>query len=393
MGLSCNKKANFFSLPLLYPRMKRRGDHSVPSRKIARKSSFNLVKLPNDVIQSVFQYLAASDIINLASTCHDYRNELIQYLYSNIKVRWNDLIDIREKLPLVLNRYASFIKYLRIIDYYSYGEWQIDIFQNVLTKLPNLRGLLVNSINSSNWLKYRTNSKIEKLTLYFDISANCPLPHQTQVVSTNPKIFHLAHIANFSRLTHLNLSSYHFNWDPSDLMPENHLQSLTIENCTWEYPFQLSQFNHYNTLNFCQITYSNNNPFILSERFTNFLNDPLNAKSTSLQTLFIEFKHYDDINWKKHLSLKQFQTLIDPSKFPHLQCILLHGWLFNLRSFMHYVNQNFLKLEMTLLDLLVEVTDSDISPDNFQSFRQSALRSMTEHHPNVRFKLDLQLPY
>lgn len=322
--------------------MKRRHSDDLVPHKRPKAASTTLLCLPPELLEHIFDLISRRDVIGLSCTDSLHRAELSQYVFKGAKVLWYDLTNGTHGLA----EHSRWIQTLRIVDYYAYGEWQIDIFGAHITRdlFPNLRHLHVNSINSSNWLKYRKCDFLTSITLYFDHSHLELLqklhraPLRPAIVSTNPKIFSITHLNHFSRLSSLSLDLYHFNWHfHDDLNQVTWLQKLRIRNCTWEYPFNLSQFNLNDSLETLDIEYSESNSFILSERFNTFLEAPLVDHSHSIRNLSIVFEDYPDHTWHKLLSSRQLGKLINMYSFPRLRRLKLSGWLLNLSHFHHYL--------------------------------------------------------
>lgn len=335
-----------------------------------RRVDISLLNLPTDILIICFQQLSPIDITNLSSVNKQHREELICFVFHKIKCTWYDLTKLEPfSIIIGLNR---FISQVRIVDSYSYGEWQIDIFPILHTYFPNLTRLLVNSSSSSNWLKYRESADITCLTLYYEAghheseaaaslisNTNNPKRISHKLASTNAKLFNLSHLDKMPNLTTLTLNNYHFNWENETGLYLSHLSKLVLVDCTWEYPFDLSQFNINNSLNKLFIQYTNNNSFILLERFTKFLENPMNSQYTAIQELSILFTNFDHL-WLKPLSTKQLARFIG-NHFPDLIYLRLSGWLLNLKNFNSYMSlleDNNLKV----LDLCI--TDSSSSPNN-----------------------------
>lgn len=384
--------------------MKRRlsegGDQEeIPSSKRIAGSEHWLFKLPNEVLFSIFTCLAPVDLIHLATTCRSFRRELRPIILSKVKVVWSDLINYFNVLhnnepavvPNIFGKFIHLIHSLRITDYYSYGEWQIDIFDKILHKFPNLTKLSINSINSSNWLKYRGIDNLKSLTLYFDefnVNNSTLLPKPNNIVSTNPKIFNIHHLVNFTNLHKLELFSYHFNWDNFEESIPLCLQidHLILHNCTWEYPFQIHQFNENDCLKTLEIYYSNNHSFILSERFNEFLSNPLHSNSQSIETLVLCFNNYHDHSWHKHLSIPQFEKFINRAKFPNLRDLKLYGWVLNLRIFTQFVTR-LEKFNLNHLDLRIELSDVNVNQFTQNLLIKSSKQMLNKHYTRLNLEL------
>lgn len=331
-----------------------------------RRVELSILKLPTDILIICFQQLSPIDIINLSCVDKQHRHELTRFIFNRIKCTWHSLMSLEHSSDIA--KVYPFASQLRVLDCYSYGEWQIDPFPR-LHYFPNLSHLLINSSSSSNWLKYRQNNQITKLTLYYeaghseseamvDANLNSKNPKRiNHLVSTNAKIFSLLHLCDFSNLTEVTLYDYHFNWEIDDTSQLHAilLKALALIDCTWEYPFELGQFNVNSSILTLSIRYTSNHAFILLERFTKFLENPMDSNSESIQALSIIFQSKYD-TWLKVLSTTQLSILLG-EKFPKLLYLRLSGWLLNLNTFNSYMellNDNNLKM----LDLSITDTSS-----------------------------------
>ena len=81
-------------------------------------------------------------------------------------------------------------------------------------------------------------------------------------------MFHLVHLDKFSNLHTLYLHRYNFRWGYDDeTAPLVRLQTLKLDKCSWEYPFNLASFNQNNTLRTLRVIYSHDNTFVLLEQY------------------------------------------------------------------------------------------------------------------------------
>ncbi|CAH2355438.1 hypothetical protein CLIB1423_26S00804 [[Candida] railenensis] len=356
-------------------------------RKRARRGYF--LDLPNDLIFRILSLLSRSDVIKFSCMNRHYRSELSPIIFNKVKTNWYELISKKEEPRFDL---FSLPEYIRLVDFYSYGEWQIDIFSILHLRFPRLTHLSINSANSSNWLKYRTSSYIKELCLYYEKGHNetQDLQHEpnpknilklSRTASNSPRIFDLAHLHDFKLLTKLSLDSYHFNWSESANICCSLLE-LNLLNCTWEYPFTLAQFNLSRNLKSLKLKYIENHPFILSERFGKFLEDPkgnvvLRDRESggegevaelsyysldTLETFLLSFDQHTDSTWRKLLSTKQLSKFNSQS-FPKLKNLELSGFQMNLesyRSFTKILEDDFSlhRLKLAIWDTSRDTTNS-----------------------------------
>lgn len=154
--------------------------------------------------------------------------------------------------------------------------------------------------------------------------------HTLSVSTATPgSRFGLDHIRSIQHTQVLELTNFHlsgFSSDdsisnsiekPADL-PQNQsknagtsintIQSLLLIDCSWSYPFSLSEFGAIQALS---LKYTFDNSFILSERFASFLGDPISSKS--LESLSIDLSGNSDFvkyaNIESRLSIEGLRNL------------------------------------------------------------------------------------
>lgn len=279
-----------------------------------------LIDLPEDVLDIIFAHLERSDVKQLSLASREFRSRLVSYIFKHAQASWDQIIRLQknpETSPI--SKYTGFVRSISIIDANSFNEYQQRTFEILLSSevLPLLTSVIVNSGNLSYWLKYNECQHIRSLTLYSDVK---------QINSI--KIFHLSHVSGLHGLTLLSLSKYHFNWveEEEALNSAVSLENLSLHDCTWEYPFDLNCFNRNNSLRDLAITYSNDNPFILLERFVGFLEHPFPDHSGSLRNISIQY--FGFTSNKKVLTPKILAKFLH--SFDGLEVLLLEGWTANL---------------------------------------------------------------
>lgn len=284
--------------------------------------------LPNDLIRIIFSYLTTEDLKCLSVLNKQFRQLLVPFLLSNVKTQWYKLIDECEKKTYFLKQYKFLIKQLRISDASSYGEWQIDIFQDALYQLRNLRHLLINTANSSGWLRYRANDTISQLTLYADPST-----------SLN-RIFNIEHLSNFKMVQKLELRGYHLSWDPDCIVfPVLTLTSLTLIDCHWDYPFQLQNFNYNNTITHLGLHFKGGSVFLFSERFRDFIfnlgqGDGLESVE-SLELTHNVRTEAEHQNGQLSVDEAFLKRVLSGAGLPNLRLLVLKGWRVNCIFYWH----------------------------------------------------------
>lgn len=342
-------------------KQKRPIDQQEGSRKKQRRI-LDLLQLPQEIIQKCFILLTRRDIVSLSCLDKRHRRQLTNEVFSKIKCCWHNLI--LEEQRLTFREYA---RQVRIIDTYSYGEWQIDLFAILEKNFPNAQVLYINSTNSTNWLKYRSSKKMTELSLYYEKGHNETeeIRHNDNPKGTHhkinlscPKIFNLSNLNNFEQLNSINIEGYHFHWDESEVVNTFNLANVSLINCTWEYPFDPRHFNHHGTIKTFSITYTHNHPFILLERFNKFLNSPMLDYSSSIEGFSIIFEKGSS-SFLRHFTPNMLQRLTS-SEFPHLRTLALRGWLVNTSDFRDMV-QHLDPNHLRRLDLKLFLCDNCLS--------------------------------
>lgn len=325
----------------------------IPSSTLSSTSS--LVSLPDEIFELIFTFLSIQDIISLSNTNKALRKWLTPRIFRKVKCKWNQL----DKIETNLSNCLLVIRQLRIEDCCRFSEWHLNLFPQLQTDLPNLTQLLINSNDSSNWLKYRQFKNLQKLTLYKD---------EDSIKSIEPRIFSLDHLYNFPDLSTLHLYNYHIDWNSSIKSPIR-LRNLILNNCSWGYPFKLSQFNNNCCLSNLEITYANHS-FILSERFLDFLHES-DTQLISIKSL--------SIDCVKSLSPLILSTLIE--NFPNLKSLTLLNWKVNAQKFIPlYLS----KLKTNNLKEL-NISLFGYSDDDIVSYTK-------ENFPNIKFTIQLLKP-
>lgn len=284
-----------------------------------RKTQRLLVELPEDILENVFVHVPLEDVKTLSLTCSAARARTVPYIMRLVKVTWAQLLELQKTPPPRPARFRHYVERLRIADANSYNEYQMQTFGELVARavFPRIFSVTVNSVNSSNWLKYNACSHIRELRL-------CSDPGTASV-----KIFHLAHVEGLRALRIVTLHDYHFNW--TDEPPPVALAELFLHDCTWEYPFTLASFNRGGSLRRLAVSYSRNNSFILLERFDDFLHNPFPLHPASLRDLSVGF--VDVTVNKRLLSMRVMSHFLN--HFPGLARLRLHGWTANIAYLAH----------------------------------------------------------
>lgn len=278
-----------------------------------------LLDLPVELLSLIFAQITRKDVKNLALTSHAYRHKLVWYILNLVHVTWDQVLELQNCTEDENTRVSShnarfYCEHLLISNPNAYNEYQQNTFGQLLSPkiFPKLSAVSIRSQNLSNWIKYNKCAHIRSLQL---INAD---------LGPGRKVFCLGHLHDFSNLHELTLHNYHFDWLEEDIdanaLPP--ISSLNLHDCTWQYPFNLAQFNPQDSLRTLMITYSKNNSFVLLERFLDFLEDPFPDHLHSIRHLEIGFTEYTEN--KKLLTLKILITLLHA--FVGLDSLRLYGW-------------------------------------------------------------------
>lgn len=326
----------------------------MPPRKRMRLGRL-LVDLPDDVLLHIFAFLAPADVVALSTLNRQHRQTLVPHVFARVRACWGQVMALQKSLEL--DGVRRFVRSVRITDANSYNEYQQDTFGQLLgpQAFPHLERVAVNSPGSSYWLRYNRCTHVRHLALHLDSTGTI-------------KIFHLSHVEQLASLELLALHSYHFNWtEEEEREPTLAVRSLVLQDCTWEYPFDLANFNRLNLLRTLAVLYSQNSPFVLLERFVSFLADPVPQHLASLRNVKVEF------------CFTQHKRLLTPAvldsflnAFTGIEELQLYGWTANLAYLRRVLHRHFeypvkLKLRVEVLDhaalavdvpnLTVKVTD------------------------------------
>ncbi|CAK9437916.1 uncharacterized protein LODBEIA_P22940 [Lodderomyces beijingensis] len=319
---------------------------SEPRKRQHVYDSSEFIDLPEDIINQVLSKLTKTDILHLSMTDSRHRQQFKPRIFNKIRASWWKLIEDIELDDSFLHHNRRYIYELHVVDAYPNGEWNIDLFEDVLSYLPHLCCLKINSVNSSSWLKYRSNDCIQKLTLYGDSTnreSELKLHPQTNRRHSHPpsknikKLFSMEDISNFKMLKILKLSDYEFNCRfDNATFPVIMLETLDLTDCTWNYPFSLSHFNYNQSVKHLRLRFSPSNSFLLSERYHQFLafRDKGLASLTSLTIQFltsvepreITRESFDDIFRISELQEPIMMSLLHSDNFPNLHSIKFSNW-------------------------------------------------------------------
>ncbi|BAO37770.1 F-box domain [Kluyveromyces marxianus] len=264
-----------------------------------------LQTIPHEVLVTILNQISNKEKISLATTCKTVRHILMPYIFANVKCPWEQLLD-EPNWPLDPS-IQHLIESLRITTSCSKNEWTYPfqkLFSNSeINKLRNLRSLHINSSGSTSFFKY------------CDVAEN--LKELSVTTTKERSLFSLEHVRPFKNLEYLNVSNFQIDDFVEDgaLCPK--LESLRLNNCSWEYPFEIENFGR-NKIRSLSLEYSNS--FIISERFRDFLTHP---GFTSLESLEIT---NTETNLKLTISLEIMKLI---KNIPTLRVLKLKGNIYN----------------------------------------------------------------
>ncbi|KAI5966043.1 hypothetical protein CANMA_003289 [Candida margitis] len=319
------------------------------TKPVHPQKTLSLPNLPSDIVHIIFSHLTTSDLKNLSVLSKQFRHLLVPFLLSQVKTVWYKLVEESEGQTRFLKQFKYVITQLRIADAFSYGEWQVDIFQDALYQLPRLQHLSINTANSSGWLRYRSNDTITQLTLYTDPTVKDTQarlqPNSKGIVTREPsinsiKMFNIEHLANFKMVQKLELGGYHLSWDPQSIVvPVLTLKSLTLVDCYWDYPFQLKNFNYNNTLTHLGLRFKGGSTFLYSERFRDFIfNIGQDKGLESIESLdLIHEVKTETEHQSGQLSVDEsfLKRVLSGTGLPSLKSLVLKGWRVNCIFYWH----------------------------------------------------------
>lgn len=351
-------------------------EEPVPQRKAVKyNQELTLLTLPTDILDLIFQDLSRQDAINLSTLDHKHRNVLKAIVFSRIRASWSDMRSEIDGRTGFLKQHRHLVTQLRIVDCDSYGEWNMDIFSDLLIDLPRLRHLLINSKFSSNWLKYRQDDNLQQLTLYFEPQDTRQVPGEivsssstTTTTTTINRIFSLEHIANFKMLTKLRLWHYHLYWE--DVYPVLIVEDVELHNCTWEFPFTLSQFNYNSNIRRLVVSYAEGNAFAVSERYREFLQYGNGEDFSSLEELTVTVA-------RGSLNSSVMSRFMNTGNFPRLRSlrVLAREGAYNLS---HWFGKLPTNSTLRVLDMQVDYEARD---------RERALKEANRYFPFLDVKI------
>ncbi|KAI3403982.1 hypothetical protein KGF56_003249 [Candida oxycetoniae] len=311
-----------------------------------KQKSIKLIDLPEDVFDVICFYVPFEDLLNLSITNHRYRHYLKPRIFKNVKTFWWVIIRDGGFRYGFLHEHKHYIQQLHILDAYTYGEWNRDIFTAQIGLLPNLRHLKINTLNSSCWMKHRSNDYIEELSVYSNadaIDSQLKLNYfewrnTRHILPVMMDCFALPHVEHFTKLKALKLRAREFVWLPNwPETPSLRLETLELCDCRWIWPFRVSQFNYYKTLKNLYLRYNVSSSFIRSANFRELLEfKGENLKSvTSFRVHYyvalkrnVEYVLEDRFQMAKWPELQEsvIKHFLNPENLPNLRTLDLSGW-------------------------------------------------------------------
>lgn len=280
-------------------------------------SKLIFIDLPEEILDQIFEKVTRADVKRLSCVNQTFRKKVLYYIFQRIHGTWHQLhtlISAQKK-----QNWFIYVRNIRISSAELKFEYQTNALDYVIDQylFPHANNILISTDSLSFWLKNHNCSHVHLLLLYLSV-----------VTRGNEKLFHLAHLDNFASLQSLHLHNYNFRWGQDDIVPRIALKNLTLENCTWDYPFNLASFNEFDSLTSLSVIYSHDNTFVLLERYVDYLKNPFQGHLSSLRLVSLSF-----------LNSKMYMGLLSPAVlFNFLECfsgleeLRLKGWNTNLDS-------------------------------------------------------------
>ncbi|RCK57982.1 hypothetical protein Cantr_06538 [Candida viswanathii] len=345
----------------------KRPSESTEDRRVFKAPKYThnltLVSLPTEILDIIFSHLTKQDIINLSTLDYDFRKNLIPVVLLEVLFTWKQIIQRSDDF---FEKYKYLIQQVRISDSNSLHEWNYDVFTELLIRLPNLKRLLIHSQSSSNWLKYRQHDNLEQLTLY------C-VNHNVGLFSPmNNKFFSLDHVANFKMLKRLELHNYRFYRDLARSYPVLIIEDIALINCSWDFPFEISQLNYNENIRRLTLRNSGNDSFIVSERYRYFLESEVLKSLEELEISITEGKLSSSLNCTM---VSRFMKM---ENFPSLLKLRFRGWntTYNISHWFNKLPEN------NTLQVLELKLDSEVDD------KERSQRECKKYFSNLKLELD-----
>lgn len=287
-----------------------------------------MIHLPRELVERIVKELSLEDLKNLSLCSRRYHDVLQAYVFKSIKCSWEQIDEVVTLLLSKRKYVYRLIVYNKSKD--SFGEWNINLLEkfDLFNKLDHIE---VNLLNSTNCLKYQRKfpNHVRQITL---------------TTSSKKSIFSLYHIKNYENLEKLSLTNFKIIRDLEEPVELRlNLRELKIFNCHWDWPFEL---NFYSNLITLELVYDITNPFILGERFKDFLSE--NTRLENLRYLKIEISDSHDRNLYFYPSL----NLVNLKNLNNLEKLSLINFKnLDFKKFLSLVNQ-LVKLEHLNLKLI-----------------------------------------
>ncbi|GMM35711.1 hypothetical protein DASC09_030360 [Saccharomycopsis crataegensis] len=325
-------------------------------QKRGKEQELHLLSFPNELLSFIFSRLSPRDIINLSLVNKKHRKCLLPFVFRSVTMCWEEIEKFTKafnlRAPTVdystpsynlsTTRLVSLVTSLSIIEANNKLEWHLfNHLDLIITKLSNINDLSIKISSASFCLKYFAfKDSIKSLTL------------ETDKINS---LFNLEHLNQFSSIENLTLKNFRFvnfkngtneNEDyedaTSDFEKAHHeklfhlpcITNLSLINCSWDYPFNLNQFVYKSpasldhSLSSIILSYSEENSFLLSERFKHYLSNPI--ISPSLQSFTLDLKNNKDI--VKYVNIETYLSIV---KLRDLKSVSLLGIPFQDCDFFH----------------------------------------------------------
>lgn len=237
-----------------------------------RASASPLTRLPAELKNAVCECLDKSDILSVSLACHDMRHASCHQLFGDFYLDWDKLAATKDYLAADGCNIASYIHTVHITKHSSYAEWHYpEQLKELLGLCPQLTEVRMVISGSSAWLKYVgcdnvhtmtvTSGQVQRLQTFDNVNA------PKKQIS-----FDIDHVAGFPALKSLSLEGFTVQRDSilykdgvHEIIPLSRISAekdgthssrvspprkddtvaisrLVLENCIWQYPFDVKDF-------------------------------------------------------------------------------------------------------------------------------------------------------
>ncbi|KAK6867835.1 hypothetical protein K6H11_004748 [Candida tropicalis] len=183
-------------------------------------------------------------------------------------------------------------------------------------------------------------------------------------------------------LKKLELHNYRFYRDHRQSYPVLILEDISLVNCSWDFPFEISLLNYNENIKKLTLRNSGNDSFIVSERYRNFLDNEVLSSLEELDISITQGKLTSSLN---RLMVSRF---MNTANFPHLLKLRLCGW-----NTTYNISNWFSKLpENNVLQILELKPDSELD-DKEKAYKELILDYPIQTIDNIDISNIVKLNY